>query len=90
MRPFISSPGKAFIVGATREICAKLYEEIIKLRPDWHDDAVDKGVDQGRLLRLGVGHGLVAKHVRRDGRTRSSRSGSRTRTTRCRSSSSRT
>src|SRR6185437_3670214 len=44
LRPFISSPGKAFIVGATREICAELYEEIIKLRPDWHDDAVDKGV----------------------------------------------
>ena len=32
------------IVGATREICANLYEEIVKLRPDWHDDAVDKGV----------------------------------------------
>ena len=44
MRKFISAPGKAFIVGATREICAQLYEEIIKLRPEWHDDAVDKGV----------------------------------------------
>ena len=44
MRKFIDFPGKAFIVGATREICAKLYDEIIKLRPDWHNDAVDKGM----------------------------------------------
>ncbi len=67
MVPFIESPGKAFIVGATREICANLYEEIIKLRPDWHDDAVDKGVIKvvysGSAPRT---PGLVAKHVRRE------------------------
>ena len=31
MQPYISSPGKAFVVGATREICAQIYEEIVKL-----------------------------------------------------------
>jgi type I restriction enzyme R subunit len=31
------------IVCATRRICAKLYDEIIALRPGWHDDAVERG-----------------------------------------------
>ncbi len=36
--------GKAMIVGATREICANLYAEIVKLRPQWHSNDLDKGV----------------------------------------------
>ena len=35
--------GKAMIVCMTRIICAKLYNEIIYLRPDWHNDDLDKG-----------------------------------------------
>ena len=66
MLPFISSPGKAFIVGNTREICANLYDEIIKLRPAWHDDAVDKGVVKVVYSGSASDEGLVAKHVRRD------------------------
>ncbi|UXN21165.1 type I restriction endonuclease subunit R [Curtobacterium flaccumfaciens] len=66
MHPFIESPGKAFIVGATREICANLYEEIIKLRPEWHDDAVDKGVIKVIYSGSASDKGVVAKHVRRE------------------------
>jgi type I restriction enzyme, R subunit len=44
MRPFIGCAGKAMIVCATRSIAARLYDELIALRPDWHDDADDKGV----------------------------------------------
>lgn len=66
MVPFIESPGKAFIVGATREICANLYEEMIKLRPDWHDDAVDKGVIKVVYSGSASDKGAVAKHVRRE------------------------
>lgn len=66
MIPFIESPGKAFIVGATREICANLYEEIVKLRPDWHDDAVDKGVIKVVYSGSASDKGEVAKHVRRE------------------------
>ncbi len=66
MLPFIESPGKAFIVGATREICAKLYDEIIKLRPDWHDDAVDKGVIKVVYSGSASDKGVVAAHVRRE------------------------
>ncbi len=35
--------GKVMIVCMTREICAKLYDEIIKLRPDWNDQELEKG-----------------------------------------------
>ncbi|WP_035921252.1 type I restriction endonuclease subunit R [Frankia sp. QA3] len=65
MRPFIDSPGKGMIVCATRRICAELYREIIELRPDWHDDAVD----QGKIKVVYTGNsddkGEIFKHVRR-------------------------
>ncbi|WP_289060347.1 type I restriction endonuclease subunit R [uncultured Zobellia sp.] len=35
--------GKAMIIGMSRKICAKLYNEIIALRPDWHHEDLDKG-----------------------------------------------
>ncbi|MEX0426370.1 type I restriction endonuclease subunit R [Nocardioides sp. DS6] len=72
MRPFLASsdgqgsPGKAFIVGATREICAQLYEEIVALRPEWHSDSVDAGVIKVVYSGSASDSGLVAKHVRRD------------------------
>ena len=36
--------GKGMIVSMSRRIAVKLYNEIIKLRPDWHDDDLNKGV----------------------------------------------
>ena len=35
--------GKAMIVAMSRDICAHLYNEIITLRPDWHDADPEKG-----------------------------------------------
>lgn len=35
--------GKAMIVCMSRRICVDLYDEIIKLRPDWHSNDLDKG-----------------------------------------------
>lgn len=35
--------GKAMVVCMSRRICVKLYEEIVKLRPDWHSNDDDKG-----------------------------------------------
>ena len=43
MRKFIGMPGKGMIVCATREICAKLYEQIIEIKPDWHSDDITEG-----------------------------------------------
>lgn len=38
-----SIDGKAMIVCMSRRICADLYDEIVKLRPEWHSDDVYKG-----------------------------------------------
>jgi len=35
--------GKAMVVCMSRRICADLYDEIIKIRPDWHSDDVNQG-----------------------------------------------
>ena len=35
--------GKAMVVCMSRRICVDLYKELVRLRPDWHDDADDKG-----------------------------------------------
>lgn len=35
--------GKAMIVAMSRRIAVRLYDEIIKLRPDWHNDDLKKG-----------------------------------------------
>ncbi|MCL1875956.1 MAG: type I restriction endonuclease subunit R [Synergistaceae bacterium] len=35
--------GKALIVAMSRRIAVAIYEEIIKLRPEWHNDDLDKG-----------------------------------------------
>lgn len=35
--------GKAMVVCMTRKIAVNLYKEIIELRPDWHDENLDKG-----------------------------------------------
>ncbi len=35
--------GKAMVVCMSRRICIDLYQELIRLRPDWHDDDDNKG-----------------------------------------------
>lgn len=35
--------GKAMIVGMSREICVHLYNEIIAIRPEWHNNDPEKG-----------------------------------------------
>ncbi len=36
--------GKGMIVAMSRRIAVELYDEIIKLRPNWHNEDLDKGV----------------------------------------------
>jgi type I restriction enzyme R subunit len=38
-----TQPGKAMGVLMSRDICARLYDAIVALRPDWHDDDHMKG-----------------------------------------------
>lgn len=35
--------GKVMIVGMTRNICVRLYDQIIALKPEWHHPDLDKG-----------------------------------------------
>ncbi|WP_066464232.1 type I restriction endonuclease subunit R [Sanguibacter suarezii] len=61
-----ATPGKAMIVGATREICANLYAAIVALRPDWHSDDLTAG--RIKVVYSGTASDAlpVADHVRRD------------------------
>ncbi|KHL15705.1 type I restriction enzyme R subunit [Mumia flava] len=66
MRPYIESPGKALIVGATRRICADLYDAIVKLRPTWHSDELDQGVIKVVYSGTASDEPPISNHVRRD------------------------
>ncbi|TAM66861.1 MAG: type I restriction endonuclease subunit R [Microbacteriaceae bacterium] len=66
MTPFLESPGKALIVGGTREICARLYSAIVALRPDWHSDALDGGKIKVVYSGSATDQPPVSEHVRRD------------------------
>lgn len=66
MATFIDAPGKAMIVGATREICARLYDEIVTLRPDWHSDALDRGKIKVVYSGSAQDQPPISDHVRRD------------------------
>lgn len=66
MAKFIEAPGKAMIVGGTREICANLYAAITALRPDWHSDELDKGKIKVVYSGSATDVPPVSDHVRRD------------------------
>ncbi|MCD2168289.1 type I restriction endonuclease subunit R [Microbacterium sp. JC 701] len=66
MKPFIESPGKAMIVGGTREICARLYSAIVALRPDWHSSALDSGRIKVVYSGSATDQPPVSDHVRRE------------------------
>jgi type I restriction enzyme R subunit len=64
--------GKAMVVAMSREICAHLYNEIVKLRPDWHHDDPEQGAikivmtgsaSDKPLLRPHIHSGLVKKRL---------------------------
>jgi len=66
MRPLIEGSGKAMIVGGTGDICARLYQEIITLRPDWHSDELDKGRIKVVYSGSATDREPISKHVRRE------------------------
>lgn len=54
--------GKGMVVSMSRRIAADLYAEIIKLRPAWHDDALDKGVIKVVMTASSSDGAALAKH----------------------------
>ncbi len=54
--------GKGMIVSMSRRIAADLYDEIIKIRPEWHSDDLDKGVIKVVMTSASLDGPKIAKH----------------------------
>src|SRR5699024_11484254 len=55
--------GKAMIVAMSREICVRLYDEIIKQRPEWHNADPDKGAIKIVMTGSASDKALLRPHV---------------------------
>ena len=54
--------GKAMIVAMSRRIAVELYDEIIKLRPEWHNDDLRKGALKVVMTTSASDGPAIAKH----------------------------
>ena len=55
--------GKAMVVGMSRNICVHLYNEIVKLRADWHDDDPEKGAIKVIMTGSASDKALLIPHI---------------------------
>jgi len=55
--------GKAMVVAMSRDICVHLYNEIIKLRPDWHDEDPEKGAIKVIMTGSASDKALLRPHI---------------------------
>jgi type I restriction enzyme, R subunit len=55
-------PGKGMIVTMSRRIAVELYEEIIRLRPDWHHNDLNKGAIKVVMTAASSDGPEIAKH----------------------------
>jgi type I restriction enzyme R subunit len=55
--------GKAMVVAMSREICVHLYNEIVKLRPDWHDTDPEKGAIKIVMTGSASDKALLRPHI---------------------------
>ncbi|MCS6479757.1 type I restriction endonuclease subunit R [Burkholderia thailandensis] len=55
--------GKAMVVAMSREICVHLYNEIIKLRPEWHDPDAEKGAIKIVMTGSASDKALLRPHI---------------------------
>lgn len=55
--------GKAMVVTMSREICVHLYNAIIVLRPDWHDEDPEKGVIKVVMTGSASDKPLLRPHI---------------------------
>ena len=55
--------GKAMIVAMSREICVHLYNAIVALRPEWHDDDPEKGVVKVVMTGSASDKPLLQPHI---------------------------
>ena len=62
-------PGKAMVVCMSRDICVRLYDEIVKLHPAWHSADVEKG----NIKIVMTGGATDAANIRRHAYTKEQR-----------------
>ena len=62
-------PGKAMVVAMSRDICVHLYNQIVKLRPDWHSDDPEKGQIKIVMTGSASDKALLRPHIY-DGKTK--------------------
>ena len=55
--------GKAMVVAMSREVCVHLYNAIIALRPDWHDEDPEKGVIKVVMTGSASDKPLLRPHI---------------------------
>lgn len=55
--------GKAMIVCMSRRICAELYDEITAIRPEWHNEDLDKGKIKVVMTGSAADEEKIQKHV---------------------------
>lgn len=55
--------GKAMVVAMSREICVHLYDEIIKLRPDWHSPDPEQGAIKIMMTGSASDKALLRPHI---------------------------
>jgi type I restriction enzyme R subunit len=56
-------PGKAMVVGMSREICVHLYNEIVALHPEWHDEDPEKGAIKVIMTGSASDKALLRPHI---------------------------
>ncbi len=55
--------GKAMVVGMSRDICVHLYNEIIRLRPDWHSADPEQGAIKVVMTGSASDKALLRPHI---------------------------
>ena len=56
--------GKAMIVCMSRKICAELYREIVRLRPEWHSDKDEEGQIKVVITGSATDDAILIPHAR--------------------------
>ncbi len=55
--------GKAMVVAMSRDICVHLYNEIVRLRPDWHDGDPERGAIKIVMTGSASDKALLRPHI---------------------------
>ncbi|MGO1463039.1 MAG: type I restriction endonuclease subunit R [Marinobacter sp.] len=58
-----TTDGKGMIVAMSREIAAHLYNELVALRPEWHDEDPEKGVIKVVMTGSAADRALLQPHI---------------------------